>query len=78
MNYITLKPVPGANIFLSQFNHIRELHHSQTCLLLHSFGRLFNHIRELHHSQTVQRNRIRKKSFNHIRELHHSQTLMFV
>ena len=34
------------------FNHIRELHHSQTYSGVRRAVAVFNHIRELHHSQT--------------------------
>ena len=37
------------------FNHIRELHHSQTCFFQDRLCFGFNHIRELHHSQTAYR-----------------------
>ena len=37
------------------FNHIRELHHSQTTKPMMVTTALFNHIRELHHSQTCAR-----------------------
>ena len=35
-----------------EFNHIRELHHSQTIKDVETRNKEFNHIRELHHSQT--------------------------
>ena len=57
-----------------RFNHIRELHHSQTVITRINYAFLFNHIRELHHSQTPLFNGVSKFRFNHIRELHHSQT----
>ncbi len=38
------------------FNHIRELHHSQTTTDNISVVAKFNHIRELHHSQTIMAN----------------------
>ena len=37
---------------LFPFNHIRELHHSQTDVDTQQEDHAFNHIRELHHSQT--------------------------
>ena len=61
-------------IFVLMFNHIRELHHSQTQNSETSKDSPFNHIRELHHSQTCKCYIEGFKSFNHIRELHHSQT----
>ena len=60
------------DVFL--FNHIRELHHSQTLNVCELLQVQFNHIRELHHSQTKTCNRSEIIQFNHIRELHHSQT----
>ena len=37
----------------AKFNHIRELHHSQTASTSAMLILPFNHIRELHHSQTA-------------------------
>ena len=58
----------------NEFNHIRELHHSQTQSICRASLLSFNHIRELHHSQTDNNGVVKDKEFNHIRELHHSQT----
>ena len=52
MNYITLKQGGDRNNGESKFNHIRELHHSQTDVDTQQEDHAFNHIRELHHSQT--------------------------
>ena len=62
------------NFRLLKFNHIRELHHSQTFYPQFDSQTKFNHIRELHHSQTVYSSTSHLRGFNHIRELHHSQT----
>ena len=74
VNYITLKLIKFMARRPPMFNHIRELHHSQTIFSHFPQNKRFNHIRELHHSQTLSAISLPFLMFNHIRELHHSQT----